>query len=87
VTEVRLREFPVKISNAKHVVYWQRHEQKNESLPTWMNNITANHLMHVAREHFRQGEWRNSVELGLWVRACADAVYDFNQGRNNKDRV
>jgi hypothetical protein len=52
-----------------------------------MNNITANHLMHVAREHFRQGEWRNSVELGLWVRACADAVYDFNQGRNNKDRV
>jgi hypothetical protein len=87
VPEVRLREFPVKIPNGKHVVYWQRHEQKNESLPTWMDNITAYHLMQVAGEHFNQGEWQKSVELGLWVRACIDAVCDFNQGKNDKDRV
>jgi tetratricopeptide (TPR) repeat protein len=87
VPGVRLREFPVKIPNGRHVVYWQRHEQKDASKPTWMDNISAHHLMQVGDEHFRQGEWRKSIELGLWVCASVDAISEFNRGKTGRERV
>lgn len=87
VPGVRLRDFPVKIPNGRHVVHWQRKEQKDPSRPTWMDKGTANHMLHVAHENLMQGEWRKSIELGLWVCAVVDAVSEFNRGRTGNERV
>lgn len=87
VPGVRLREFPVKIPNGRHVVYWQRYEQRDASKPTWMDKGTANHIRQLAQEHLKQGEWQKSIELGLWVCAVVDAIGDFNRGKSAKERV
>jgi tetratricopeptide (TPR) repeat protein len=87
VPDVRTREFPVKVPNSRHVVYWQRHEQKDPSKPTWMDKGTANHMLHVAREHRVQGDWRTSIEFGLWVCSVVDAIGEFNRGKPGNQRV
>lgn len=87
VPGVRMREFPVKIPNGKHVVYWQRPEQKDPSKPAWMDKGTANHLLHVGQEHFNQGEWRQSIELGLWVISFVESLDEHNQGKKERERI
>jgi tetratricopeptide (TPR) repeat protein len=87
VPGVRMREFPVKIPNSRHVVAWQRYEQRDPSKPTWMDKGTANHMLLGAQEQLTQGDWRINIELGLWVCAVVDAIIEFNHGKPEKEWV
>lgn len=87
IPEVKLRRFPSMLPNGRHVVHWLRRDQKDASKPMWMDRMTSAHLLAVANKHLQQGDWRKSIELGLWVTTSAAAITEYNQGRPSREQI
>lgn len=84
---VRMREFPLIVPNAKHVVYWQRWEEKNPDKPIHMDNMLASLISRLAVEDRLMGRWDRAIERNLWVRESCDAVLRHNSDENNKTKL
>ncbi len=77
---VMLRQFPVIVPNTKHVVYWQRKEQKDATKPTYMDNLLIGLMGHLALEDHQMGRWDRAIERYLWMLEWNTAV-----GKHNAD--
>ncbi|MEI6177539.1 MAG: hypothetical protein WCS43_11655 [Verrucomicrobiota bacterium] len=75
---VRQREFPMIVPNSKHVVSWQRMEEKNPGKPTYMDNMLVSLIMQLAEEDRQMGRWDREFERCLWVLEWCNAVKKHN---------
>lgn len=75
---VQRREFPVIVPNSRHVVYWQRYEEKNPEKPIYMDNMLVATMIRLATEDFQMGHWDRAFERNLWVLEWSDAVKRLN---------
>lgn len=81
---VMRRDFPLIVPNARHVVYWQRWEEKNPDKPIVMDNLLIGLMLNLAREDFNMGRWDRAMERFRWVRQWCDEVKRRNSEKNAK---
>ncbi|MFM2171678.1 MAG: hypothetical protein RI957_1907, partial [Verrucomicrobiota bacterium] len=72
--------FPVIVPSTKHVVPWQRKEQKDSSKPTYMDNLLIGLMEHLALEDYQMGRWDRAMERYLWILEWNSAI-----GKHNTD--
>ncbi len=77
---VTMRQFPVIVPSTKHVVPWQRKEQKDSSKPTYMDNLLIGLMEHLALEDYQMGRWDRAMERYLWILEWNSAI-----GKHNAD--
>ncbi len=75
---VMTRQFPVIVPSSKHVVSWQRQEQKDSSKPTFMDNLLIGLMEELAWEDYQMGRWDRAIERNLWILAWSEAVNNHN---------
>jgi tetratricopeptide (TPR) repeat protein len=68
------------VPSTKHVVPWQRKEQKDSSKPTYMDNLLIGLMEHLALEDYQMGRWDRAMERYLWILEWNSAI-----GKHNTD--
>ena len=81
IPSVQVREFPVMVPNSRHVVYWQRYEQKNPAEPIHMDNLLAGLIYQLISEDQGMGEWERALERALWLREWSESVERHNRNK------
>ena len=79
---VMQRDFPLVVPNARHVVYWQRWEERNPEKPIVMDNLLIGLMQSLAREDYNMGRWDRSIERSRWIRHWCDEVKRRNSEKN-----
>lgn len=87
VPYVETKEFPVFVPNSRHVVYWQRNEEKNPDKQTYIDNILSSLINQLADEDYLMGRWDRAVERSLWVREWSNAINRHNKGKDKKSSI
>lgn len=81
---VKQRTFPLMVPNSKHVVYWQRHEQKDPTKPTYMDNLLLGLINNLRSEDYLMGRWDRSIERSMWMIHWSDEIKRLNLGNGKK---
>jgi len=84
---VQKREYPMIVPNSKHVVQWQRSEEKNPNKPTYMDNMLILLIGQLAYEDRQMGRWDSSLERYLWIMEWCDTVKSHNLNPEKKPKL
>jgi tetratricopeptide (TPR) repeat protein len=84
---VQKRGFPMIVPNSRHVVAWQRREEKNPENPTYMDNMLVALVRQLGEEDRQMGRWDRAFQRSLWVREWSDAVKNYDATQKNASKL